>query len=279
MDEYGITFDKMVQNEKEKGVEDLKKQVNKSCHTTTLTNAAGHVSNANLSNPEILTPLPSVTPVTAVVTGTLNSSNLVLNVNLTRAREAITCNDSELQISCSIVDGRCLPTTTSAAESAGQSSGFNVVVDNWDMKQEVRNMSSQHQNVDIHWVNHSIVENRVSGNHLPDDKPVKDIKDVQNKDLLPSMADHKALYDNYIIHIQRILVKRIPSLKCFAECVPKHIIHKHSKEMNQKSKKVITTDGFLMSFLVCSMHICIMNAYNLKSTHNNMTFENNTYSI
>jgi hypothetical protein len=105
------------------------------------------------------------------------------------------------------------------------------------MRQEVRNMTSENQNVDIHWVNHNIVENRVSGNHLADDKPTKDIKDLQNKDLLPSMADHKALYDNYIIHIQRILVKRIPSFKCLVECLPKYIKHKHSEEMNQKSKK------------------------------------------
>ncbi|CAB4010562.1 Hypothetical predicted protein [Paramuricea clavata] len=52
------------------------------------------------------------------------------------------------------------------------------------------------------------------------------------------MADHKALYDNYIIHIQRILVKRIPSFKCLVECAPKYIKHKHSEEMNQKSKKM-----------------------------------------
>lgn len=99
-------------------------------------------------------------------------------------------------------------------------------------------MTSDHQNTDIHWVNHNIVENRVSGNHLPDDKSVKNIMDVENKDLIPSIADHKELYNNYLVHIQRILTKRIPSLEGLSSNVPKHIKHKHSEEMSKKSKKV-----------------------------------------
>ena len=50
------------------------------------------------------------------------------------------------------------------------SHGFNVVVDNWVLEQEVWHVTSDHQNTNIHWVNHNRVENRVSGNHLHDDK-------------------------------------------------------------------------------------------------------------
>ena len=235
MDEFGVTFDEMVKKEKEKAVADLKQQVSSPPSSSTAV-VVENVNSSTLHNSEVNTPLQPVTPVTisgAAVTGKLNSSDLVVNLNLTRVRLSLTTSHSELPISCRIVDGKCLPVT-----DTGHSSGFNIVVDNWDMRQEVRNMSAEHQNVDIHWVNHNIVENRVSGNHLPDDEPIQDITDLQNKDLLPSMADHKALYDNYIIHIQRILVKRIPSLKCLDECAHKHIVHKHSKEMNQRSKKV-----------------------------------------
>ena len=231
MDKYGATFDEMVQKKKEKGVNDLKQKISTLCHSTTST--VTDVNHSTQPNPDVIGPLPSVLP-DADVTSALNNSNIVLNVNPTRAKVSYTCNNSELTISHSIINGQCLPVT-------GNSSGFNIVIDNWDMRQEVKNMTSENQNVDIHWVNHNIVENRVSGNHPADDKPTKDIKDLQNKDLLPSMADHKALYDNYIIHIQRILVKRIPSFKCLVECVPKHIKHKHFEEMNQKSKKVIKT--------------------------------------
>lgn len=77
-----------------------------------------------------------------------------------------------------------------------------------------------------------------NSNHLPDDKSVKNIMDVENKDLIPSIADHKELYNNYLVHIQRILTKRIPSLEGLSSNVPKHIKHKHSEEMRKKSKKV-----------------------------------------
>ena len=99
-------------------------------------------------------------------------------------------------------------------------------------------MTSDHQNTDIHWVNHNIVENRISGNHVPDDKPVKDITDIENKDLIPLIADHKELYNNFLTRIQRVLTKPIPSMQCLTSNVPKHIRHKHSKEMSKKSKKV-----------------------------------------
>lgn len=35
-------------------------------------------------------------------------------------------------------------------------------------------MTEDNQNKDLHWVNHVKITNRVSGNHLPDDKPTLD---------------------------------------------------------------------------------------------------------
>ena len=66
-----------------------------------------------------------------------------------------------------------------------------------------------------------------------------DVADVQNKDLIPSMADHKALYDNYLVHIQHILVKQIPALQCLGNHVPKHRKQRQSEEMSKQSKKVL----------------------------------------
>lgn len=110
-------------------------------------------------------------------------------------------------------------------------------------------MTSDHQNTDIHWVNHNVVENRVSRNKSPDNKPIKNIADVENKDLIPCIADHKEPYNNFLVHIQRILTKRIPSLQCLSGNVPKHIKHKHSNEMRKKSKKVIDQSSVCLLFL------------------------------
>lgn len=45
--------------------------------------------------------------------------------------------------------------------------GLVVGFDNTDMHLQRRNMTSTNQNTDIHWVNHNMFLNRVSGNLLP----------------------------------------------------------------------------------------------------------------
>ena len=52
--------------------------------------------------------------------------------------------------------------------------GRKLVFDNFDFKQQVHSMTEQHQNIDVHWVTHLSVENRVSGNHLSSAKPAAD---------------------------------------------------------------------------------------------------------
>ena len=148
---------------------DLKQQVDSPSNTTTPAVVVENVNSSTLPDTKVITHLQPVTPV-AVSTGTVNSSDLVVNVNPSRTCVSFTQSHSELPIPCSIVDGQCLPIT-----DIGHSSGFTIVIDNWDMRQEVRNMLAEHQNIDIHWVNCNIVENWVSGNHIPDDKPIRDL--------------------------------------------------------------------------------------------------------
>ena len=209
MDEFAETFDAILDKGEQQGAEMLKKTLNAGQHLhgdTTMPVLPNVQQNQG-------DPLLPTSNQTSTLSNTIHSSQAVTQEN---------CED------WSPMD----------AAMINPSSGFSVVVDNWDLRQEVRHMTSDHQNTDIHWVNHNIVENRVSGNHLPDDKPVKNIMDVENKDLIPSIADHKELYNNYLVHIQRILTKRIPSLEGLSSNVPKHIKHKHSEEMSKKSKKV-----------------------------------------
>lgn len=206
MDEFAETFDNILEKGKQKGCEMLKRTVN--ARPYLYGDATTPVAQQDRCDPQMPTTNQTCTPV-----NTIHPSQAVTQEK---------CGD------CSPIDAAII----------NPSNGFSVVVDNWDLRQEVRHMTSDHQNTDIHWVNHNIVENRVSGNHLPDDKPVKNIMDVENKDLIPSIADHKELYNNYLVHIQRILTKRIPSLEGLSSNVPKHIKHKHSEEMSKKSKKV-----------------------------------------
>lgn len=108
MDEFGVTFDEMVKKEKEKAVANLKQQVSSPPSSSTAV-VVENVNSSNLHNTEVNTPLQPVTPASgAAVTGKLNSSDLVVNVNPTRVRLSLTTSHSELPISCRIVDGKCL---------------------------------------------------------------------------------------------------------------------------------------------------------------------------
>ena len=65
-----------------------------------------------------------------------------------------------------------------------------LVSDNFDFKQQVHNMTEQHQYTDVHWVTHLSVENHVSGNHLSSEKP--------DADNLLSQHEHHMPRENFI---------------------------------------------------------------------------------
>ena len=127
----------------------------------------------------------------------------------------------------------------------GSSQGRTFVIDNVDLRQNVSDMSEEKQNCDYHWVNANLISNRVGGNHLPDNGPTKEVTEVEVSDVLPSPEDHLAYAKNIKIHIQRILVKRLPCLKFLQDCVVHHIPHPHQKELSIKADKVEYIIGFL----------------------------------
>ena len=115
--------------------------------------------------------------------------------------------------------------------------GFVITFYNIDFHFSRRNMSMSEQNRDVHWVNHSMVENRVSGNHLLTARK-KDILDIPNIQFLPSVEDQRRQRMNYIILASRILVDYFDSLNVFKDVCVRHIPHKYSQEMSVKSRKV-----------------------------------------
>lgn len=59
---------------------------------------------------------------------------------------------------------------------------YQIIGDNLDMLIKVKHMSSTNQNNNIHWFNLNAVKNRVHGNHLPNDQPIKSVLDIENVD-------------------------------------------------------------------------------------------------
>ena len=121
------------------------------------------------------------------------------------------------------------------------SSEFKVPFDNFDIYPRVRDMTEDHQNKDTHWVNHNVVFNRLSGNHLPDDKPISSIKDLDNARLLPSMSDHSCQRLDYKTLVQRVLTNNLQCFESLKGEVTNHIPHPYSDVMCKKTEKVISS--------------------------------------
>ena len=101
-------------------------------------------------------------------------------------------------------------------------------------------MTKDNQNQDYRWVNHQMVENRLSGNSLGVRKTdPEDIVNIPNTRFLPNLCDHQNQLLDYIILTSRILVSYFEVLKPLQDACIFHIPHRHyTREMSQKSKRV-----------------------------------------
>jgi len=116
--------------------------------------------------------------------------------------------------------------------------GFVIPFDNIDLHLSRRNMSMSDQNRDVHWVNHGMVENRVSGNHLSTQRE-KEVLDIPNIQFLPGVEDQRRQRLNYVVLISRILVDYFDAFIVFKDVCIRHIPHKYSQQLSVKSSKVI----------------------------------------
>lgn len=121
--------------------------------------------------------------------------------------------------------------------------GRKLVFDNFDFRQQVHGMTQDHQNVDVHWVTHLAVENRVSGNHLSSEAPsVDDLMSLENGLCLPNRYEQHLQREEYITLAERVIVE-IPCLAFLKPVVLHHIPHQYSKEMASKSAMVRSSDS------------------------------------
>ena len=129
-----------------------------------------------------------------------------------------------------MTEGQCRQSTVITADK-----GRKLVFDNFDFKQQVHSMTQQHQNIDVHWVTHLSVENRVS-RHLSSAKSAADaVMQMENGVCLPTRHEHHLQGKNYITLTERAIVE-IPCLAFLKPVVCKHIPHQYSKEMAEKSE-------------------------------------------
>lgn len=157
------------------------------------------------------------------------------NLHATHLSSALTCNCNQ-QLSALRKQAFELEKSTHP--------GFVISFDNLDIQLQRKNMSMQSQNRDYHWVNHQMIENRVSGAHLNSKGPKTNLQAVSNLKFLPKLEDQQRQRSNYIILAARILVDYFDALAPLKDACILHIPHKYTNEMAQKSKKVVL-------FLIC----------------------------
>ena len=133
-----------------------------------------------------------------------------------------------------------LPSTTTTAVALKSDSGRKLVFDNFDFRQEVHYTTQDHQNVDVHWVTHMAVENRVSGNNLLSNRPICQINELENGQFLPGRREHHLQRENYITLTERAITE-IHGLSFLKGAVTQHIPHPYSKEMSETSHVVSVT--------------------------------------
>ena len=115
---------------------------------------------------------------------------------------------------------------------------YKLVGDNIDKKVKPRDMRADHQSQSLHYFNMYAVQDRVDLSHLSNESRITDPDEIDFSKFLPSAEDYKAIIDNFIVLISRILVKHLPHFSQYASVVPKDIKHKYSKEMSKRSNVV-----------------------------------------
>ena len=72
---------------------------------------------------------------------------------------------------------------------------------------------------------------------------------------LPSIADCKAIRDNYIVLFARVIYKTLSAFSPFQKCVPQHNMHEFSTEM---PRKTVTVSNITSTLVFYCIFVCII---------------------
>lgn len=113
-----------------------------------------------------------------------------------------------------------------------------LVGDNIDYHIQARYQSTDRTNQSIHWTQQYAVLNRIDISSFDNSKPQMMLRDIQLSNVLPSNAVLKSFKWNCSVLVSRVISKYLDSFQHMQDCVVRHISHKYSEEMSQKSEIV-----------------------------------------
>jgi hypothetical protein len=116
---------------------------------------------------------------------------------------------------------------------------YQIIGDNVDMLIKIKHQSSSKPNKSIHWFHMNAVKDRIAAADLSDDKPIGCAKQLRPEEFLPSVKDNQNLLHDFIPLFARVIIDEIPAFNtAFKDIVVRHIPHKYSEVMTQKSEQV-----------------------------------------
>ncbi len=116
--------------------------------------------------------------------------------------------------------------------------GYSFTGDNVDMILKPRQMMKGNQNKDYHMFQYVAYENRISANHLSDEKPIADICKLPLTTFLPSVQEQEILAEELATLVGHKWAEHIPALEWFEDYLPDNIYHKHMDDVTKKTNKV-----------------------------------------
>eukprot|EP00794_Sanderia_malayensis_P012437 gene12437-13723_t len=113
--------------------------------------------------------------------------------------------------------------------------GRKIVLDKNDFHQITHDMTETHKDNDVHYCSHMATENRISGKHLDDTKPIGDVMSLENGVFSPSKSEHQHQRNNYITLVSRYITDEIECSKFSQGVVIRNIPHIYTEETKQKT--------------------------------------------
>ena len=105
---------------------------------------------------------------------------------------------------------------------------YKIVGYNFDLRVQRHDMTKEASNIDLHYFATSIVFDRISLDHLPNDHPARSLQECPVTAFMPNEKETNAQKNCYKVLVTREIGEACPALAFLKSVAPQHIQHKYS---------------------------------------------------
>ena len=112
-----------------------------------------------------------------------------------------------------------------------------MIGDNWDKNINPRDMRMNNQVKSLHHFYVVAVTSRIPTLHMDDKEPKGGVRDIPISEFLPSIKDCRALCNNYVVLVARVITENFKHFSYLHDCVPKHIYQSTQQVWHKKPQQ------------------------------------------